>query len=63
MKRKTIHLEHLAVYGAFDGKPAWRVKKVTESLEYAPGAILKQTEVGPLCASPAWNVTITEAKQ
>ena len=37
----------------------WKVKTVTESLEYSPGEYLEKLQVERLIASKNWRVTIS----
>jgi hypothetical protein len=58
MKTKTITLSFLDAYAPFQGKPAWRVERLTDSVAYAPGQMLQKHEVDALCGSSQWKVTV-----
>jgi hypothetical protein len=38
----------------------WKVRRVTDSIEFTPGQLLKKNDVDALCASGSWKVTIGE---
>jgi hypothetical protein len=66
-KIKTIALETFEQIDPEGGPPykmrqAWRVMKVTDSIEFTPGAILLKPQVDQLCAATDWKVTITAKK-
>jgi len=62
MKAKTITLSHphLADDGSDTvGRPTnYRVERITDSLEFSPGQLLKKSEAAELCDSPRWKVTV-----
>jgi hypothetical protein len=66
-KIKTMQLIHFEKIDSSAGPPpygtvnAWRVIKVTDSIEYAPGQTLLKPQVEELCANKYWKVTITGA--
>jgi hypothetical protein len=68
-KTKTISLETYEVIDSekksppYDMKRVWKVRRVTDSIEYTPGQGLDKATVDSLCASSAWKVTITEPAQ
>jgi len=53
LKIKTITLTKLATQNG-----AYQVRKITDSLEFDPGAILAVRQVDELCKSARWKVTI-----
>ena len=57
-KIKTITLSFFDGYGPFQGKPAWRVERVTDSIEYDPGQMLNKEQMDVLCASEDWKVAV-----
>lgn len=63
MTRKiaTITLRYIDVHAPFSGEPAWRVEKVTDSIDYHPGQTLTKSTVDGLCSSRWWKVTIIAA--
>lgn len=51
-KPKNITLKHNLL------DEHYTVVKLTNSVDYRPGQVLKKTEAKDLCDSPRWNVTV-----
>lgn len=62
-KTKTIHITSGWVNPrSTDGNPRkYRVERITDSTDFAPGEFLDKKAVDDLCAAPTWKVTITAA--
>jgi hypothetical protein len=59
MKTKTIHLKTIQNRDTVDGKPfTYRVIKIANSTEYAPGDFLNKAAVDELCAAKEWQVLV-----
>jgi hypothetical protein len=59
MKSKAIHLRTIENPNTVDGLPRrYRVAKIVNSTDYAPGDIIDKQEVDELCALKEWNVVI-----
>ncbi len=58
MKNKTITLECL---WSDQPKSDYRVKQITNSVEYKPGQIVTHAEAAELCEAKSWNVVMVRA--
>jgi hypothetical protein len=56
-KLKTLTVDYLCPNLA-NREPTYRVIRVTDSLDFAPGAILGKRTVEELCESPHWKVIV-----
>ena len=71
MKTQTVTLEYPATFmpvavgeERFKGidYKAFRVTRVTDSVEYHPGQVLRENEVSRLCRDNSWKVTVVCSK-
>lgn len=69
-KIKTMTLEFPVPNFSRDFRPTgpddpnmdvYRIKKVTDSIEYQPGRLLLKSEVEVLCRDESWKITAIEA--
>ena len=59
MKSKAIHLRTIENPNTVDGLPRrYRVAKIVNSTEYAPGDFLNKAAVDELCAAKEWQVLV-----